>query len=36
MLKFYLHFQGEEGLVHFQWIDRNLNVVEEVSLSNTM
>ncbi|XP_020093926.1 26S proteasome regulatory subunit RPN13 isoform X3 [Ananas comosus] len=21
--------RGEEGLVHFQWIDRNLNVVEE-------
>lgn len=24
-------YQGEEGLVHFQWLDRNLNVVEDVS-----
>ena len=25
--------QGEEGLVHFQWLDRTLNSVEHVSLS---
>lgn len=24
-------FQGEEGLVHFQWLDRTQNVVEDVS-----
>jgi len=24
-------FQGDEGLLHFQWLDRNLNVVEDVS-----
>ncbi|KAL9377114.1 hypothetical protein Peur_031234 [Populus x canadensis] len=24
--------QGDEGLLHFQWLDRNLNVVEDSSL----
>jgi ABC-type Mn2+/Zn2+ transport system permease subunit len=23
-------FQGDEGLLHFQWLDRNLNAVEDV------
>lgn len=27
------HLQGEEGLVHFQWLDRSLNIVEDVSCS---
>ncbi|KZV49020.1 hypothetical protein F511_09616 [Dorcoceras hygrometricum] len=26
--------RGEEGLVHFQWIDRSLNIVEEVNQSS--
>jgi hypothetical protein len=26
-----LLFQGEEGLVHFQWLDRSQNIVEHVS-----
>lgn len=26
-------FQGEEGLVHFQWLDRTLNAVEDVSFA---
>ena len=30
-LKCLLLFQGEEGLVHFQWLDRTQNVVEDVS-----
>ena len=24
-------FQGDEGLLNFQWLDRNLNAVEDVS-----
>ncbi|XP_052305073.1 26S proteasome regulatory subunit RPN13 isoform X5 [Populus trichocarpa] len=24
--------QGDEGLLHFQWLDRNLNAVEDSSL----
>lgn len=27
----YLIFQGEEGLVHFQWLDRSQNIIEDVS-----
>ncbi|PNX78965.1 proteasomal ubiquitin receptor ADRM1-like protein [Trifolium pratense] len=27
--------RGEEGLVHFQWLDRTLNVVEDFPLSYT-
>lgn len=23
--------QGEEGLIHFQWLDRTTNVIEDVS-----
>ncbi|KAH8514870.1 hypothetical protein H0E87_007652 [Populus deltoides] len=23
--------RGDEGLLHFQWLDRNLNAVEDVS-----
>ena len=30
-LKWLLLFQGEEGLVHFQWLDRTQNIVEDVS-----
>jgi 26S proteasome regulatory subunit N13 len=25
------HFQGEEGLMHFQWLDRSQNIIEDVS-----
>lgn len=30
-LRWLLLYQGEEGLVHFQWLDRTLNVLEDVS-----
>jgi 26S proteasome regulatory subunit N13 len=25
------HFQGEEGLMHFQWLDRSQSIIEDVS-----